>query len=74
MKTISVNNNRTIILPKSIFKPNDKVAVITDGDTVILKKINQPKLSNIAYRTKEKVLTLAEIAKETHQYRKTKKP
>ncbi len=73
MKTLSVERNRSLTLPKSVFKPTDKVAVITEGDTIILKKINLPKLSQLARRAKERPMSLPQIVQEVHKYRKEKK-
>lgn len=44
-----------------------------EGDTLIIKRINPPKLSEIAKRAKEKPIPLKEIVKEVHAYRREKK-
>ena len=76
MQTLKIDKNGTLVLPKiaqSIFKPSDKIAWFVDGDTFIVKKINPSKLSEIADRIKEKPLSLKEIVKEVHAYRKEKR-
>ena len=76
MQTLKIDKNGTLVLPKiaqSIFRPSDKVAWFVDGDTFIVKKINPSKLSEIADRIKEKPLSLKEIVKEVHAYRKEKR-
>lgn len=76
MQLLKINNDGTIIIPKllrSIFKPSDKIAWFVEADTLILKKLNPPKLSELAGRVKEKPFPLKEIVKEIHAYRKAKR-
>ena len=76
MQTLKIDKNGTLVLPKiaqSIFRPSDKIAWFVYGDTFIVKKINPSKLSEIADRIKEKPLSLKEIVKEVHAYRKEKR-
>jgi len=73
MQSLKINPNRTITLPRSIFKPEDKLVLITEGDTLIIKKLHLSKLSKIASRVREKALSLKEITEEIHLYRKEKK-
>ena len=76
MQTLKVNKNGALTLPKTIqakFKPTDKLAWFVEGDTLIIKRITPPKLSDIAYRLKEKPMPLKEIVNEVHAYRKEKK-
>lgn len=73
MQTLKVKTNGSISLPRSIFKPEDTLAFIREGDMLILKKLNPPKISEIAKRAKEKALPLPEIVKEIHLFRKEKR-
>ena len=73
MQTLKIKPDGSIVLPRSIFKPQDKLAFIYEGDTLILKKLNPPKLSEIANRAKAKALSLKDIVKEIHLFRKEKK-
>ncbi len=76
MQTLKVNKNGVLVIPKTlraIFKPSDKLAWFIEGDTLIIKRINPPKLSEIAGRVKEKPMPLKEIVKEVHTYRKEKR-
>jgi len=73
MQTLKVKSDGSILLPRSIFKPQDKIAFICEGDTLILKRLNLPKASEIAKRAKGKPLSLKEIVKEIHLFRKEKK-
>ncbi len=73
MQTLKVKPNGTIVLPRSIFKPQDKIAFICGGDTLILKKLIPARISEIAQRVKEKSLSLKDIVKEIHLFRKAKK-
>lgn len=74
MQTLKVKPDGSITLRRTIFKPQDRLALISDGDTLILKKLTIPKISEFAKRAKGKPLSLKEIVKEIHLYRKTKKP
>lgn len=76
MQTLKLNPDGSLIIPKNvrnIFKPSDKIAWFLQNDTLILKKINTSKLSDIAERVKGKTLPLKEIVKEIHSYRKEKR-
>jgi len=73
MKTLEVPANRKILLPKGSFKPADKVAVLAEGDTVIIKKLEPPRLSSITERVKERPLPMREIVQEVQAYRRAKR-
>ncbi|MBU0878259.1 MAG: hypothetical protein KJ569_05875 [Candidatus Omnitrophica bacterium] len=73
MKTAKIGPNRTIVLPKALFKPADKIVTFCEGNTFIVKKLNQPDVTEIASRTKEKPMPLREIVKEVHRYRREKR-
>ena len=76
MQTLKIDKNGMLVLPKiaqSIFRPSDEIAWFVDGDTFIVKKINPSKLSEMADRIKEKPLSLKEIVKEVHAYRKERR-
>jgi hypothetical protein len=72
-KTLILGPNRTISLPRSIFKTSDRVVVVSLKDTIMIKKLTpSPHLSSLAHRKKGKALSLREISKEVHQHRKEK--
>jgi len=76
MQTLKINKDGTLTIPKalrSFFKPSDKFIWFMEGNTLIIKRINPPNLSDIAKRVKEKPLPLKEIEKEVHAYRNEKK-
>ena len=73
MEAVKITNKRTIVLPKSMFKPTDKVVTFREGDTLIVKKLNPPDVTEIAGRVKEKPMPLKQIVKEIHRYRKEKR-
>lgn len=73
MKTIRIKPKRTIVLPRSVFKPNDRAVTFCEGDTFIVKKLTPPEVTEIAGRAKEKSMPLREIVKEVHLYRKERK-
>jgi hypothetical protein len=73
MQTLKIRPDGSIILPKPIFKPQDEIAFIYEGGTLILKKLNPPKISEIAKRIKGKAIPLKDIVKEIHLFRKEKK-
>ena len=73
MHTLKVRTDGTIALPRSIFKPQDKLSFIQEGDTLILKRLTPARISEIAKRAKGKALPLKEIVNEIHCFRKEKK-
>lgn len=73
MKTVKINRQRTIVLPKSVFKPRDEVVTFCKGYTFIVKKLNPSDVTEIASRVKEKAPSLREIVREVHRYRKEKR-
>lgn len=73
MKTFEVPADRKILLPKSVFRPAEKVVILAEGDTVIIKKLESPKLSSIAERVKERPLPMRAIVREVRAYRRAKR-
>ena len=73
MRTLEVPANLMIRLPKSLFKPAEKVALLTEGDALIIKKLESPRLSAIATRVKERPLPMRDILQEVHAYRRAKR-
>jgi bifunctional DNA-binding transcriptional regulator/antitoxin component of YhaV-PrlF toxin-antitoxin module len=76
MQTLKINKNWTLTIPKAFrshFKTSDELACFVEGDTLIIKRINPPKLSELADRVKEKPVPLKEIVKEVHAYRTEKR-
>ena len=75
MKTLKLNKNWTLTIPKdflAVFKPSDEFACFVEGDTLIIKRITPPKLSEIAERVKEKPIPMKKIAEEVHAHRQEK--
>ena len=70
MKTVEVRANRTIVLPKHLFKPFEKVALLTQGKVLIIKKLEPTPLSSIAKRVKAPTPPLRSITREVHAYRR----
>lgn len=73
MKVIQVPPNRTLLLPKDLFKPADKVAVIREGRTLVIKKLEPSRLSSIAAHLTARGLPLREIVQEVRAYRRTRR-
>ena len=73
MKTVKYNHQRAIILPKSMFRPTDKIVTFCEKDMFIVKKLNLPDVTEIASRAKGKAMPLKEIVKEVHRYRREKR-
>ena len=76
MQTLKINKDGTLIIPKALkefLKDSNKLVWLKEGDTLIIKRINPPKLSEIADRAKETPVPLEEIVKEVHAYRKEKR-
>ena len=69
---IKVNKDGTVVIPRTRFKPGDSIVVVDDKNTLILKKIVLPRLSETAKRNKERPLSIREVTQEIHLYRKEK--
>jgi hypothetical protein len=69
--------NGTIKLPESAARwlgPDGEVAVLLQGDALILKKVNAPHLTEFAERAPdEKPMPMTEIVAEVHRARKASK-
>ena len=70
MRVMKVAQDRHIVLPKRLFRPDDTVLIVTEGDTVVIKKVG-PRLSSIAQRARGRALSLRAITREVRAYRKT---
>lgn len=69
MRMMKVARDRHIVLPRRLFQPADMVLVMTEGDTVVIKKV-RPRLSSLAERVRGRALPLQAIVKEVRTYRK----
>ena len=73
MRTVEVPSNLKIALPKHLFKPSDRVVLLTEGSLLIIKKLESPKLSSYAGRAKDRPLSLREVDREVQAYRRGKR-
>jgi hypothetical protein len=73
MKAVKVETDGTIRLPKEmlrLFPTSTELAVWTEGDTIVLKRLQPLKPSQIAERVHERELPLKDIASEVHRMRR----
>ncbi|MFQ5770177.1 MAG: hypothetical protein ACE5HX_06555 [bacterium] len=76
MNTVKVTEDLQIELSLEIKKwlrPEEELAAFLEGDTLILKKVQVPKLSALAEQNPKEEMLLEEISKEVHRYREEKK-
>ena len=76
MVVAKVKSDLQIDFPQEIkdwLRSQTELAVFLLGNTLILKKVLPPKLSEIAERKPAEEMPLAEIVEEVHQYRKEKR-
>jgi hypothetical protein len=66
---MKVAKDRHIVLPKRLFQPADTVLVLTEGDTVVIKKV-RPRLSSVAQRVRGRALSMPTIVQEVRAHRK----
>jgi len=74
MEAVKVINGR-ITLPPSVVKwigGVGELSLFIEGDTLILKKMRVPRLSEIATRAPDEEMPLEEIVAEVHRYRREK--
>ena len=75
MRVIKMDGGTLTLPPETVKRigTDAEFTVLTEGDTIILKKITPPRLSEIATRSpKEKPMPLSEIAQEVRRYRKSR--
>ncbi len=76
MKAIKVGTDGSIKLPREIlrlFPRASELAVWTEGDMIVLKRLRPLEPSQIAERAPEEEMPLEEIAAEVHQMRREKR-
>ena len=76
MKAVKVETDGSIKLPKEmlrLFPTASELAVWTEGDTIVLKRLQPLKPSQIAERVPEKEMPLKDIAAEVQRIRREKK-
>jgi len=76
MKAVKVQTDGSIKLPKEVlrlFPSASELAVWTEGDMIVLKRLRPLKPSQIAERASEEEMPLEEIAAEVHQMRREKR-
>lgn len=69
MRVMKVAKDRHIVLPKRLFRPDDTVLIVTENDTVVIKKVH-PRLSSVAQRVRGRALSLPTIVREVRAHRK----
>lgn len=69
MRMMKVAQDRHIVLPKRLFQPADMVLVMTEGDTVVIKKVRLG-LSSLAERVRGRAIPMPVIVREVRTYRK----
>ncbi|MSP38237.1 MAG: hypothetical protein EXR70_07075 [Deltaproteobacteria bacterium] len=73
MKAVKVETDGSIKLPKEmlrLFPTSSELAVWTEGDMIVLKRLHPLKPSRIAERIPENGPSLADIATEVHGMRR----
>ncbi len=72
MRVMKVAQDRHIVLPKRLFHPADTVLVMTECDTLVIKKV-RPRLSSIAQRVRGRALPMRAVVREVRAYRKRRR-
>jgi hypothetical protein len=73
VKAIKVETDGSIKLPEEMFRlfpSSTELAVWMEGDTIVLKRLQPLKPSQIAERVSEKEMPLKDIAAEVHRMRR----
>lgn len=76
MKAVKVQADGSIKLPKEVlrlFPSASELAVWTEGDMIVLKRLRPLKPSRVAERAAEVEMPLQEIVSEVHQMRREKR-
>ncbi|MDN5940907.1 MAG: hypothetical protein L0H94_03400 [Nitrospira sp.] len=72
MRVMKVAQDRHIVLPKRLFQPADTILVMTEGDTVVIKKVH-PRLSSVAQRVRGRALPMRTVVREVRAYRQRRR-
>jgi hypothetical protein len=75
MKAVKVINGK-ITLPPSVMNwlgSTSELSLFIEGDTLILKKVCVPRLSEIAACASDEEMPMEEIVAEVHRYRQEKR-
>jgi hypothetical protein len=75
MEAVRIQSDGSIQLPKTVLlrlPKRSELAVWTEGDVIVLKRLKPAKLSATATRRPEKEMPLAEIDAEVQAHRKEK--
>lgn len=76
MRAVRVQSDGSIKLPREIlrlFPSTSQLAVWTEGDMIVLKRLGSLRPSEIARRLPEKEMPLTKIAAEVHRMRREKR-
>ena len=76
VEAVKIQSDGSIQLPKTVlrrFPKRSELAVWTEGDVILLKRLKPAKLSATAARRPEKEMPLAEIGAEVQAHRKEKR-
>jgi hypothetical protein len=76
MKAVKIPPDGSVKLPPELrrrFPSSCELAVWTEGDTIVLKRLRPVRLSEIAERVSAPEMPLRVIAAEVHQMRKAKR-
>lgn len=76
MQAVKIQTNGAIKLPKEVlrlFPRASLLAVWTEGDTIVLKRLRPIRPSQIVERSPEKEMPLHEIVAEVHRMRREKR-
>jgi hypothetical protein len=76
MKPVKVQPDGSVKLPPEVrrrFPSQSELAVWTEGDTIVLKRLRPVRLSEIAERVPVPEMPLRTIAAEVHQMRRAKR-
>lgn len=76
MKAVKVEADGSLKLPKSIahrFSDAGELAVWSEGDTIVLKRVRPPAVWRIAERVPGRPMPMREIVAEIHKMRREKR-
>lgn len=76
MKAVKIETDGSIKLPEEmlrLFPTSTELAVWTEGDTIVLKRLQPLRPSQIAERVAEKEMPLKDIVAEVHRMRRERR-
>ena len=73
MRLVQLPPSLTIVLPKHLFKPADRVMLLTTGNALLITKVESSRAFSPAYRSASRPMSTRHVLREIRAHRRTKR-